>query len=111
MLSGSLEFQMSKGITVVTLAAVLAAAGYGMAQQKPQDTRTPNAAQNTRKATGSPQQQAANAPVLKVQTRMVVIDVVAKNFKGAPVTDLKPGDLTVLEDGKAQKIRIFNFQH
>jgi VWFA-related protein len=40
----------------------------------------------------------------------VVVDVVARDAKGVPVTDLKQEDFTVLEDGKEQKLRIFNFQ-
>jgi len=54
---------------------------------------------------------AAPAPVLKVRTRLVIVDVVARDAKGAPVTDLKQDDFTVLEDGKQQKVRVFNFQH
>ncbi len=42
---------------------------------------------------------------------MVVVDVVARDSKGKPVSDLKQEDFTVLEDGKEQKVRIFNFQH
>jgi VWFA-related protein len=50
-------------------------------------------------------------PVLKVKTRMVVVDVVARNSKGDPVTDLKPEDFNLVEDGKPQKISSFSFQH
>ncbi|HEY2363161.1 MAG TPA: VWA domain-containing protein [Candidatus Angelobacter sp.] len=48
---------------------------------------------------------------LRTNTRLVVVDVVATDSKGQPVTDLKAGDFTVLEDGKPQKIRGFNFEH
>jgi VWFA-related protein len=67
-------------------------------------------------ATSFAQQTAGNQPahenstVLRVKTRLVVVDVVARDSKGAPVTDLKQDDFTVLEDGKEQKVRIFNFQ-
>ena len=50
-----------------------------------------------------------SATVLKSITRLVVVDVVATEKDGA-VTDLKQDDFTVLEDGKEQKIRVFNFQ-
>jgi VWFA-related protein len=50
------------------------------------------------------------ATVLKVTTRLVVVDVVALDRKGAPVTDLKPEELSLFEDGKEQKIRTFSFQ-
>ena len=51
-----------------------------------------------------------NPTVLRVKTRLVVVDVIARDSKGAPVTDLKQEDFTVLEDGKEQKVRIFNFR-
>ncbi|HEX4605910.1 MAG TPA: VWA domain-containing protein [Candidatus Angelobacter sp.] len=50
-----------------------------------------------------------SATVLKSITRLVVVDVVATNKDGA-VTDLQRDDFTVLEDGKEQKVRVFNFQ-
>ena len=51
-----------------------------------------------------------DSAVLKVKTRLVVVDVIAHDSKGAPVTDLKKEDFTVLEDGKEQMVRVFNFQ-
>jgi VWFA-related protein len=50
-----------------------------------------------------------SATVLKSITRLVVVDVVATD-KNGPVADLKRDDLTVLEDGVEQKVRVFNFQ-
>lgn len=50
-----------------------------------------------------------SATVLKSITRLVVVDVVATDRNGV-VTDLKGEDFTVLEDGKEQKVRVFNFQ-
>ncbi len=52
-----------------------------------------------------------SATVLKTVTRMVVVDVVATDRKGQPVTDLQQSDVTVLEDGKEQEIKVFSFQH
>src|SRR5258708_10665119 len=50
-----------------------------------------------------------SATVLKSITRLVVVDVVATGKDGA-VTDLQRDDFTVFEDGKEQKVRVFNFQ-
>ncbi|HET7873663.1 MAG TPA: VWA domain-containing protein [Terriglobales bacterium] len=50
-------------------------------------------------------------PVFRVKTRMVIVDVVAHDKKGQLITDLKAVDLRILEDGKEQKISVFNFQH
>jgi VWFA-related protein len=49
--------------------------------------------------------------VLRATTRLVVLDIVAIDEKGEPVTDLKADDFTVLEDGKPQKISDFSFHH
>src|SRR5262249_43304150 len=59
-----------------------------------------------------PKPQATELPqvVLKADTRLVVLNVVAVDHKGQPVTDLEVQDFTVLEDGKAQKISSFTFQ-
>jgi VWFA-related protein len=51
------------------------------------------------------------AAVLKVKTRLVVVDVIALDHKGIPVTDLKAEDFTLREEDQPQKIRLFNFQH
>jgi VWFA-related protein len=51
-----------------------------------------------------------SSTVLKAITRLVVVDVVATNKNGEPVTDLKSTDFTVLEDGTPQEIRGFSFQ-
>ena len=48
---------------------------------------------------------------LRTNTRLVVVDVVATDGKGQPVTDLKASDFALLEDGKPQKISGFNFEH
>lgn len=49
--------------------------------------------------------------VIRATTRLVVVDLVATGADGKPVTDLKEGDLTVLEEGVPQKISAFSFQH
>ncbi|HEY6250481.1 MAG TPA: VWA domain-containing protein, partial [Candidatus Angelobacter sp.] len=49
--------------------------------------------------------------VLKTNTRLVVVDVVATDSKGLPVSGLESIDFTVLENGAAQKISNFSFQH
>ncbi len=58
-------------------------------------------------------QQAPQAPptsetVLRVTTRLVLVDVVVVDKAGKPVTDLTERDFTVLEDGKPQKIAGFS---
>ncbi len=52
-----------------------------------------------------------SATVLRVTTRLVMLDVVATDSHGHAILDLEPTDFTVLEDGKPQKVRAFGFQH
>lgn len=48
--------------------------------------------------------------VLKANTRLVVVNVVATDSKGQPVSGLEAQDFAVLEDGQPQKISSFGFQ-
>jgi VWFA-related protein len=41
---------------------------------------------------------------------LVIVDVTVKDKAGKPIEGLKAGDFTVLEDGKPQKISVFEFQ-
>jgi VWFA-related protein len=61
-------------------------------------------------ASGQPQDVMHSDQTLRTNTRLVLVDVVATDSKGQPVPDLKASDLTVLEDGKPQKISGFNFE-
>lgn len=49
--------------------------------------------------------------VLRANTRLVVVDVVATDNKGQPVKELQAQDFTVLENGTPQKISDFTFHH
>jgi VWFA-related protein len=52
-------------------------------------------------------QQDPTAPTFSAGTRLVEVDVVARN-KGAPATGLTQEDFTVLDNGKPQKISFFS---
>jgi VWFA-related protein len=47
--------------------------------------------------------------VLKISTSLIQMDVVVTDKKGNPVTDLKPEDFEVFENGKKQDITNFSF--
>jgi VWFA-related protein len=49
-------------------------------------------------------------PTLKTNTRLVVVDVVATDSEGRPISGLNAPDFTVFEDGHPQKISGFNYQ-
>ncbi len=55
-----------------------------------------------------PQQGQQPLPTLRTTTNLVVVDVVVTNGKGEPLTDLKPEDFTVSENGKPQQVKSFN---
>ncbi len=112
---------MSKTGMMLTFTATMAFAAFCFAQQNAAPD-APASASNDAQASAPKDAQApgskdAHAPayetsaVLKVKTRLVVVDVVARDSKGTPVTDLKQEDFSIVEDGKEQKLRIFNFQH
>jgi VWFA-related protein len=74
------------------------------------------ASQSVPATTGS---QASNAPqtasgqsgyVLKVTTRLVTLDLIATDSHGSPVRDLKPEELQILEEHKAQQ-KIEHFEY
>jgi VWFA-related protein len=61
-----------------------------------------------------PAQDAANGPETNLRfattTQLVVEDVLIKGKDGKPILGLKPSDFTITEDGKPQKISVFEFQ-
>jgi VWFA-related protein len=48
---------------------------------------------------------------LRVESELVLVNVVARDKQGKPITDLKQDDFTLLEDGKAQRISSFDFEN
>src|ERR1051326_5778465 len=106
----------SKSNFVPLLLLLLACAAVMLAQQStPPATgqSAPAAPANAAPASAQPQSEhvEGTAAVLKVKTRLVVVDVIALDHKGIPVTDLKAEDFTLREEDQPQKIRLFNFQH
>jgi len=49
--------------------------------------------------------------VFRTTTRLVILDVVATDDKGQPVSDLKAEDFTVTENGEPQHISEFSFHY
>src|SRR5712675_423831 len=46
--------------------------------------------------------------VIKVTSNLVSLDVIVRDKKGKPLTDLKPEDFAVSENGVPQKIEFFD---
>lgn len=55
----------------------------------------------------APAQSAAPDTVIRSTVRLVQVSVVVEDKKGNPVTDLKPEDFTLLDDGKPEHIAFF----
>jgi VWFA-related protein len=98
--------------TISLAGLLLAIAAVPLAQQTPPPASQPApAAAAAPQAPAQPQPESqGTATVLKVKTRLVIVDVIALDHKGSPVTDLDAKDFTLMEEGKPQTIRSFSFQ-
>src|SRR5579864_8002818 len=61
--------------------------------------------------TPSPQAQKPRGFTFKVQSELVLVNVVARDKQGNLVQDLKMQDFTLLEDGKPQEISSFDSEN
>jgi VWFA-related protein len=55
----------------------------------------------------TPQAPAQPAPVFRTGTTAVLLDIVVRDKRGRPVRDLRPDEITVLEDGVAREVKSF----
>jgi VWFA-related protein len=88
---------------MASVMAAIVAMGQGQAQNSAQ-APVPIPGSVTQQATGN----ATQAETIHARTQVVLLDVVATDHAGHPVTDLKREDFTVLEQGKSQQIASFN---
>ena len=49
-------------------------------------------------------------PTFSSTSNLVIVDVPVRDKSGKAIDGLKPGDFTLLEDGKLQKIQVFEHQ-
>lgn len=54
-------------------------------------------------------QQDSELPRIRVQSEVVLVDLIATDPSGAFISDLKPSDLQLSEDGKKQKIQFMEY--
>jgi len=53
----------------------------------------------------------AQTPTFTSNTNLVIVDVTIKDKAGKPIEGLNADDFTVFEDGKPQKVSVFEYQH
>jgi VWFA-related protein len=85
---------------------VLLLASFARAQEPSGGGSTPH---SSPPALASPMStQSSSQAVLRAETRLVQINVIARNKKGEPVEGLRREDFTLLDSGKPQKIELFS---
>lgn len=71
------------------------------------EAQNPKPTQNPTQVQDEKPDMSTTSTVLRVKSRLVLVDVVVQDNKGRAITDLKADDFTVLEEGKAQRIQGF----
>src|SRR5215510_13081496 len=106
----SLSYQTQAGVFKLLLAliacVVLVSASFS---QTPTPSPTPKTDDPQQKPTATPPEQERDLDVVKITTNLVQIDAVVLDKNGKRVTDLRPEEVEMLEDGKTQKISHFSY--
>jgi VWFA-related protein len=89
----NLKFEIQGALRVLTVAALLVTLP---AQQSPP---------------APPQPAGQDRFKFRVESELVLVNVIARDKQGKPVLDLKRDDFTLLEDGKPQRISSFDFEN
>ena len=105
---------MGRRSAILTVLVLLFIAVFCWAREKgvTSDSTAQQPAQPQSSATSQskPDETYKSATVLKFTTRLVVVDVIAVDIHGKPVTDLQAKDFSLDEDGKEQQVKLFSFQ-
>ena len=74
----------------------------------PAGSAAPPSSLSSQATTAPPPAESANTnPIFRTTARLVQVDVVVTDKQGRPIPGLKESDFTVLQDGKPQKVRVF----
>src|SRR5271156_4014333 len=103
-LTGVLVVQLSVPATAQSPGAQPASSQQQPSQSPPRPQVTPSP-----QTTPSPQEQ-QEASRIRVNSELVLVNVVARDKKGNLVRDLKKEDFSLFEDNKQQKISSFDFE-
>jgi len=99
---------MKRSLTALIICLHFSSAGF--AQQQPA-TPKPKPESSQQRPTTAPQdaQGPGDVDVVKITTKLVQVDAVVTGKDGKPVTDLRPDEIEIREDGRAQKITHFSY--
>jgi VWFA-related protein len=111
-------YYLARGKAAAQAAQASAAAGNSSAAPVPSATVTatnaapsgsvaPAATATTQQQSQPPAESASANPIFRTTARLVQVDVVVTDKPGRPIPGLKESDFTVLQDGKPQKISVF----
>ncbi|HKV40676.1 MAG TPA: VWA domain-containing protein, partial [Blastocatellia bacterium] len=95
----------------VLTAGIVTAAGPKQQSGSQSASRPKVAAQSAKQTnpTGSKQDAKSKDQVVRISVTLVQVDAIVTDSKGRQVTDLKPEDFQVVEDGKPQEITNFSY--
>ncbi|HEY2109434.1 MAG TPA: VWA domain-containing protein [Candidatus Acidoferrales bacterium] len=98
-----------KAISIMMLLAGFAIVCISSGARSPQQS-TANPATPAQAASSSQEPALNQTPAIRASSDLVRIDVEVTDKSGKPVKGLTPGQFSITENGKAQKISIFTFQ-
>jgi VWFA-related protein len=97
---------LRKNLLLVLLLAVLISSGVLAQQSAPSTSTSPIPSQQP---SPTPGQKPESEDVVRITTNLVQVDAVVTDKDGKVVTDLKPEEVKIFEDGRAQKITHFSY--
>jgi VWFA-related protein len=95
-------------LTAVCVGCLVASSTYSCLAQSPK-TQTDKLKKFDRRPRASEADHAEREDVIRVETDLIINDILVLNKNGNPVKDLKLNDFTVKEDGRTQEISTFSF--
>jgi VWFA-related protein len=103
-----LEAPVKRHLLAVILIAQLAAGAFAQ-QPRPSVLEPPPPPRQITQQTEPPPQKPDAEEVVRITTNLVQVDAVVTDQRGKVVTDLKPEELQISEDGRPQKITNFSY--
>jgi VWFA-related protein len=98
---------MKKSFLTLTLILQLSLSAFA---QQPTPTPAPSSGAQQQKPEAPPQPPGrVDDDVVRITTNLVQVDAVVTDKKGKPITDLRPEEIEIREDGRPQKVTNFSY--